>query len=172
MSSLSSHGAAGAPKPAGIAKYAIWLPQLVAAGIIGLTLPFKLGGAPETVWLFNEISTQSGLGVDEALLRYFTAANEILAIILILIPRTSIFGALHVMALMSGALVTHLALIGIQVPGPNKDGVVVTGQELDGGTLFVMGLVTFAAAVAVLITRRSQVKRFASAPVCYIKGTA
>lgn len=172
MSSVSTQTHAGPAKSAGIAKYAIWIPQLVAAGIIGITLPFKLSGAAETVWLFNEISTKSGLGVDEAVLRYFTAGNEILAIVLLLIPRTAIIGAAHVIGLMVGALLTHVALIGVEVPGPGEGGLVVSGQNLDGGSLFVMALVTLAAAVAVLVTRLSQVKRFAAAPVCYIKGTA
>ena len=55
---------------------------------------------------------------------------ELIASILILIPRTSVYGALLGLGVMSGAILSHLTILGIEV-------------QNDGGQLFIYGLLVF-----------------------------
>jgi uncharacterized membrane protein YphA (DoxX/SURF4 family) len=83
-----------------------WLLRIVAATIMLQTLFFKFTAAPESVELFTLIGMEPwgriGVGV-----------GELIASVLILIPRTSWFGALMGIGLMSGAVFFHIAIIGI-----------------------------------------------------------
>ena len=113
-----------------------WLLQLVAAGILLQTLFFKFTGAEESVYIF------STLGV-EPVGRIGSGVLELIASILLLVPSTAAIGGLLAMGLMAGALVSHLTVLGIAVKG-------------DGGLLFVLALIVFASAAAVLFLRRAD----------------
>lgn len=113
-----------------------WILQVVAAAILGQTLFFKFTGAPEAVWIFTT------LGV-EPYGRIFTGVMELVAVVALLVPRTAALGAALSLGLMVGALGSHLAVLGIEVQG-------------DGGTLFVLALVTTAASAVVLWLRRAE----------------
>lgn len=113
-----------------------WILQVVAAAILGQTLFFKFTGAPEAVWIFTT------LGV-EPYGRIFTGVMELVAVVALLVPRTAALGAALSLGLMVGAVGSHLAILGIEVQG-------------DGGTLFVLALVTAAASAVVLWLRRAE----------------
>ncbi len=113
-----------------------WAAQLVAAVILGQTLFFKFSGAPESIFIFTSVGI-------EPWGRYATALTELAAVVMLLTPRTAALGALVALAVMVGALGSHLLCLGIEVQG-------------DGGTLFVLALVVTAAASVVLWLRRAQ----------------
>ncbi len=93
-----------------IRNIGLWILRLVPALIMLQTLYFKFRAAPESVELFTKI----GL---EPWGRIGTGVLELIASILILIPRYTGYGAILGLILMSGALYFHLAKIGIYFGG-------------------------------------------------------
>jgi hypothetical protein len=124
-------------RPAVIAS---WFFQIAAAGILLSTLPFKFGAVPESVALFESISL-------EPVGRIGSGVVELIAAVLLLWPRRAWVGALLSLAVMAGAIVTHLFLIGIVV---HFDG------ASDGGALFAEAVAVFVSSLAVLFLRRQQ----------------
>jgi uncharacterized membrane protein YphA (DoxX/SURF4 family) len=113
-----------------------WACQLAAAAILAQTLFFKFTGAPESVYIF------STLGL-EPWGRIGTGVFEVLAVILLLVPRTSAAGAALAIGLMAGAIFFHLTKLGVEVQG-------------DGGLLFKLSLVVTLCAGVVLVLRRRE----------------
>lgn len=150
--------APASPAIAGMPRWATttsWVLQIVAAVILGQTLFFKFSAAPEPVYIFSTLHA-------EPWGRLGTAVFELIAVVLLLWPRFAIFGAGLSVGLMTGALGAHLFTpLGIPI--------VLDGQS-DHGLLFGLGVTTMLASLGVLALRLSQIKRFASAPVCYITG--
>ena len=97
--------------------------RLVVAGILAQTLFFKFTGAEESVYIFTT------LGI-EPFGRIGSGIAELIAAILILLPSTIGLGAALSLGVISGALMSHLTILGIEVKG-------------DGGTLFYLALVVF-----------------------------
>ncbi|GBL36073.1 hypothetical protein EMGBS15_16680 [Filimonas sp.] len=87
-----------------------WALKLIAAIILLQTLYFKFTAHPQSVALFTKIGLEPygriGIGI-----------LELIAAILILIPRSTSMGALMGASLMSGALFFHLTTLGIAVDG-------------------------------------------------------
>jgi uncharacterized membrane protein YphA (DoxX/SURF4 family) len=100
-----------------------WVLRFLAALIMLQTLYFKFSGAEESVYIF------STLGI-EPWGRIGTGFLELIASILILIPRTTGIGAVLGLGLMGGALFFHLTKLGISVRG-------------DHGQLFIYCLIVF-----------------------------
>jgi hypothetical protein len=113
-----------------------WILQILAAVILCQTLFFKFTGAEESVYIFRTVGAEPWGRIGSGIL-------ELIAAILLLIPATSSLGALLSLGVISGALVSHLTVLGIVV----KD---------DGGLLFTLAVVVFAASLAVLIIRRHE----------------
>jgi hypothetical protein len=63
---------------------------------------------------------------------------ELVASVLILLPATVALGALLSVGVMSGAILSHLAVLGIEIMG-------------DGGLLFALAVIVFACSAAVLL---------------------
>ena len=114
-----------------------WTFQLIAAVILFQTLFFKFTAAEESVYIFTT------LGI-EPWGRLASGMAELLAVVLLLIPRTVTMGALLSLGVISGALVSHLTKLGIVV----KD---------DGGLLFALAVTVFVCSLFVLILRRQQI---------------
>lgn len=89
-------------------KWIDWTMRLFAAGILLWTLTFKFTAAPESVALFTQ------LGV-EPWGRIGTGVIELVVALLLLVPRTVWLGALGGMAVMSGAILSHIVVLGINV---------------------------------------------------------
>jgi uncharacterized membrane protein YphA (DoxX/SURF4 family) len=128
-------------RPSTRAAAASWTLQLVVAGILFQTLFFKFSGAPESVYIF------STLGL-EPWGRLGSGVAELLACVLLLVPRTVTLGALLALAVIAGAIASHLTRLGIVV-------------QDDGGLLFALALVVFAGSATVLALRRDEVFFFA-----------
>lgn len=117
----------------------VWACQLIAAAILAQTLFFKLSGAPESVYIFT------ALGI-EPWGRIGSAIAEMVAVVLMLIPRTAGLGALLGLGIISAAVMSHLTRLGIVV-------------QDDGGLLFGLALATMVCcATVVFIRRRSLVQ--------------
>ncbi len=110
--------------------------QLAAAAILLQTLFFKFTGAEESVYIF------STLGM-EPWGRIGSGVAELVAAALLLYPATAALGAALAMGVMTGAIVSHLTLLGIEVKG-------------DGGLLFGLALSVFVASAIVLVIRRTE----------------
>ena len=113
-----------------------WFLRVVAAVILLQTLFFKFTAAEESVYIFNT------LGI-EPWGRIGSGVMELVASALLLYPPTAAIGALIAMAAMSGAVLSHLTFLGIEVRG-------------DGGLLFALALIVFAASAAIVTLRRTQ----------------
>jgi uncharacterized membrane protein YphA (DoxX/SURF4 family) len=117
-----------------------WVLRVLAAIILLQTLFFKFTGAEESVYIFTK------LGI-EPWGRIGTGVMELIASLLILLPRTTAFGALLAAGIMSGAILSHLFFLGISVQG-------------DGGLLFVYALLVFSSAAVLLVWYRQQLLAF------------
>lgn len=115
----------------------LWLLRLVAAYILLQTLRFKFGAAPESVYIFTKVGM-------EPWGRIGSGVVELIASVLLLIPRTTAFGALMAIGTMSGAIFFHVTKLGIEVMG-------------DGGQLFYMGVAVWVSSAILLFVYRNQV---------------
>ncbi|HEV8356522.1 MAG TPA: hypothetical protein VGQ17_07100 [Gemmatimonadales bacterium] len=117
-------------------KLVSWAAQLVAAGILGQTLFFKFTGAPESVYIFSTLGMEPWGRIGSGLL-------ELVAVGLLLYPRTPVLGALLAIGLMAGAIFFHLTKLGIAVQG-------------DGGLLFKLALTVLLCSAVILVIRRRE----------------
>ncbi|HEY8967830.1 MAG TPA: DoxX family protein [Puia sp.] len=113
-----------------------WVLRILAAVILLQTLFFKFSGAEESIYIF------STLGM-EPWGRIGTGIVELVASILILLPRTTAFGAVLAVGTMSGAIFFHLTRLGIEVRG-------------DHGQLFIYALLVLISAGILAWTFRKQ----------------
>src|SRR5438477_11014317 len=112
-----------------------WICRVAAAVILLQTLFFKFTAAPESVYIFTKV----GL---EPWGRIGSGIAELIAAILILIPRTTWIGAGLALVVMFGAIFSHLTVLGVAVMG-------------DGGLLFGLALaVAICSAVLLFLQRR------------------
>jgi putative oxidoreductase len=121
-----------------------WVLQLAVAGILLQTLFFKFTGAEESVYIFSSVGKFIGVSAVEPWGRIGSGVLELIASILLLVPATASLGAILTIAVMAGAIVSHLAILGIDVKG-------------DGGLLFGLALAALTGSAIVLILRRTQI---------------
>ena len=88
-----------------VALVALWLIQIVLAGMFFFVGGLKLTGAPELVALFDAI----GIG---QWFRYVTGSIEVVSAAALLVPGWAAFGALLLIPTMVGAVFTHLFIVG------------------------------------------------------------
>ena len=118
--------------------------RIIVAVILIQTLRFKFTAHPDSVYIFETVGLEPygriGIGV-----------LELIAGILLLIPRTVWAGATLTLGLIGGAIMMHLTQLGIEV-------------KEDGGVLFITAVVTFILAAVILISYRKEIpiigKRF------------
>ncbi len=113
-----------------------WIVRLVAAAILLQTLFFKFTGAEESKFIFTQLGVEPWGRIGSGIV-------ELIAAVLLLIPRTAKYGALLGLGVMAGAIGSHLTVLGIVV----KD---------DGGTLFVLALVVAACCAVAYVLERSR----------------
>jgi putative oxidoreductase len=89
----------------------IWVLRIVPALIVLQTLRYKFTGHPESKELFTKVQL---LGLSEQYGRIGTGVLELIFGILILIPTTSIIGAIGIIGLMLGAIMSHITKIGFK----------------------------------------------------------
>ena len=91
-------------------NFFLWVLRLVAAVILLQTLYFKFTAHPDSVKLFTDLGM-------EPWGRIGTGIFELIASILILYPKTTGYGAVLGLGLMSGAIYFHLTKLGIVYEG-------------------------------------------------------
>ena len=112
-----------------------WILRLAAAVILTQTLWFKFTAAPESVYIFDKV----GLGAPG---RIGSGIAELIAAILLVIPRTAWLGAVLALGVMGGAIMSHLTVLGIDVMG-------------DHGELFALAVtVALCSAIVLFLNRR------------------
>lgn len=111
--------------------------KLTVVIILLQTLFFKFTGAEESVYIFQT------LGI-EPFGRIGSGIVELIASILILIPRTTLIGALLALGTMVGAIASHFFFIGIEVKN-------------DGGLLFILASITFACSLYLIIINKNKI---------------
>ena len=111
--------------------------RIITAVILLQTLYFKFTASSESVYIFSRL----GL---EPYGRIFAGISELIAAILLLIPSTFIFGAMASAGIISGAILSHLTVLGIEV-------------QNDGGLLFLLALIVFLFSTGILIIEREKV---------------
>ncbi len=116
-----------------------WVLRAAAAAILLQTLFFKFTGAKESIYIF------STLGL-EPWGRIGTGVVELVASVLLLIPRTAVYGAAVSLGVISGAIMSHLTKLGITLPAVD-----------DKGELFALAVVVFVCSAAVLFLHRDEI---------------
>lgn len=114
--------------------------QIIVAIILIQTLKFKFTAHPDSVYIFTKV----GL---EPYGRIGTGITELIAGILLLIPRTTWIGAMLTLGIIGGAIMMHITKLGLEVNN-------------DGGVLFITAMVTFILSAIILWTKRKEVKFF------------
>ncbi len=117
-------------------KYLSWALRLVVAVILFQTLFFKFTGAEESKFIFNELGIEPGGRIGSGI-------AELIAVTLLLIPRTKAIGALLALGIISGAIFSHLTKLGIVVNG-------------DGGQLFILAVIVFVCSGLLLLLHRRE----------------
>jgi uncharacterized membrane protein YphA (DoxX/SURF4 family) len=114
-----------------------WICRIAAAVILLQTLFFKFAAAPESVYIFTKVHA-------EPWGRIGSGVVELIAAVLILIPRTVWAGALLALGVMAAAIVSHLTVLGIEIMG-------------DGGLLFALALIVLCTSAVALVLHRTQI---------------
>ena len=118
-------------------KKIILILRIAVSMILIQTLRFKFTAHPDSVYIFETVGLETfgriGIGV-----------LELIAGILLLVPKTVWMGALLSLGLMAGAIMIHLTQLGIEVKN-------------DGGTLFYTALIIFIFSGIVLYFERKNV---------------
>ena len=82
-----------------------WVLQCLAAAAFLAAGGSKLAAAPAMVEIFAKLGAGQWF-------RYLTGALEVIGAVALLVPRTAFYGAVLLAAVMVGAVVTHLAVLG------------------------------------------------------------
>ena len=114
-----------------------WALRIIPAVILLQTLFFKFTGAPESVYIFETLGM-------EPVGRIGSGIAELIAAVLLLLPKTTWIGAILGLGVMAGAIMSHLTKLGIEVQG-------------DGGLLFGLAVVTFICCGILAWQNREQV---------------
>jgi len=114
-----------------------WICRVAVAIILFQTLFFKFTGAEESKYIFSTVLNPQL----EAYGRIGSGVVELIAVVLLLIPSTVWLGAILAFGTISGAIVSHLTLLGIEVKG-------------DGGLLFGLAVTVFVLSAVILVIHR------------------
>jgi putative oxidoreductase len=114
-----------------------WVLRLTAAIILLQTLFFKFTAAPESVYIFTKVGA-------EPWGRIGSGVVELISAILILTQRFTWLGSLLAIGVMTGAILSHFTVLGIEVQG-------------DKGLLFALALTVFVCSTVNLLLHRTEI---------------
>ncbi len=118
-------------------KHVPLLLRIIVAIILIQTLRFKFTAHPDSVYIFTKVGLEPNG-------RIFIGVLELIAAVLLLIPKTIWAGAILTLGLIGGAIVMHLTQLGIQIND-------------DGGVLFITALVTFTLSLLILFMYKKDI---------------
>jgi len=118
---------------------ASWALRGIAAIILLQTLFFKFSGARESVYIFTTLGIEPWGRIGSGIV-------ELIASILLLIPRTILFGALLSLGTISVAILSHLTKLGITMPAVG-----------DNGELFALAMAVFLCTAGLIVLHRREV---------------
>lgn len=111
--------------------------RITVSIILLQTLRFKFTAHPDSVYIFTKVGLEPvgriGIGI-----------LELIASLLLLIPKTIWVGALLALGIIGGAIVLHITQIGIVVNN-------------DGGALFITALLVFVLSAIILYMYRKDI---------------
>ncbi len=111
--------------------------RIIVAFILLQTLLYKFTAHPDSIYIFTKVGLEPfgriGIGV-----------LELIAAILILIPKTVWAGALLTIGIISGAVLMHLTQLGIEINN-------------DGGKLFYMAFIVLILSILILWKQRKKI---------------
>ena len=116
-----------------------WIVRIIVAIVLLQTLFFKFTAAKESVYIFTTLGA-------EPWGRIGSGVVELIAALLLLLPRTAVYGAMLALGTMSGAIFAHLTKLGITIPAVD-----------DHGELFGLAVVVFVGSLVALYFRRSEI---------------
>lgn len=116
-----------------------WAVRVVVAVILLQTLFFKFTGAKESVYIFSTLGA-------EPWGRIGSGVVELIASILLLLPRTTAFGALLTLGTAFGAIGSHLTKLGIKLTAVD-----------DHGELFSLAVVVLIGSLFILYVHRGEI---------------
>jgi uncharacterized membrane protein YphA (DoxX/SURF4 family) len=118
-------------------KYIPLALRIIVAVILIQTLRFKFTAHPDSVYIFETVGLEPfgriGIGI-----------VELIAGILLLVPKTVWAGATITLGVIGGAIMMHLTQLGIEVKG-------------DGGVLFYTAVVTFVLSAIILFIHKKDI---------------
>lgn len=130
-----------------------WLPAIAIAIILGGSLPFKFTGAPITDHIFDVVGQFLGLDFFRTSGGYIIGVAELVAVILVLIPKARGLGGLLTSGIMTGAIIFHLfSPLGVTVQYVDENGVMA-----EDGTLFYTAVVAFICGIFLAIRNKDQI---------------
>ena len=119
--------------------YISWTARIIVAVILLQTLFFKFTGAEESRYIFTTL-----MGAEfEAVGRIGSGVVEFVAALLLLVPSKAWLGSVIALGTISGAIFSHLTMLGIEVKG-------------DGGLLFGLAVTVFVLSAVVLLIHRRE----------------
>lgn len=114
----------------------LWLLRILAALIMVQSLFFKFSASEESVYIFTTVGM-------EPWGRIATGTAELIAAVLLLWPRATVWGAVLAAGVMSGAVFFHLTSLGIVV-------------KEDDGQLFMYALLVLLASLILIWYNKEQ----------------
>jgi hypothetical protein len=114
-----------------------WILRVAIAAILIQTLYFKFNGAIESIYIFSAVGM-------EPFGRIGSGIAELIASILILMRRTILLGAMIALGVTTGAILSHLFALGIEV-------------QNDGAALFILAVITFLCCSALVYQHNNEI---------------
>lgn len=126
---------------------AVFVLSAYIAFVFVQSLFYKFTGSAESIFIFSTLREWSGIGLFEPIGRWLVGLAELVASILLFVPRARIFGAGIALGIISGAIFFHLFTpLGVEIMG-------------DGGLLFTMACGVWIASATILWLHRDDVGR-------------
>ncbi|WNH11695.1 DoxX family protein [Thalassobellus suaedae] len=118
-------------------KHIPFILRIIVAAILIQTLRFKFTAHPDSVYIFKKMGLEPygriGIGI-----------LELIAGLLLLIPKTVWLGALLTLSVIGGAILMHLTILGMEINN-------------DNGILFTTAIVTFLLAFKILYIYKKDI---------------
>lgn len=114
--------------------------SVIVAIILLQTLYFKFTAAPESVFIFSELGM-------EPYGRIGTGILELIIALMLLVKRSSLIGAIIGLGVITGAIFSHIFVLGIEVQG-------------DDGLLFGLAILVYVLCLVTIFTQKDKLLSF------------